>query len=110
MSGVLADVLGWACLAAGSLFVLAGGIGMLRLPDFFTRLHAAGVTDTLGAALILAGLATQVSPGLVTVKLVLIMALLVLTSPTATHALAKASLHGGLRPGVAQRGEPPSNT
>ena len=110
MTALLADVLGWLCLAAGSLFVLAGGVGMLRLPDFFTRLHAAGVTDTLGAALILAGLATQVAPGLVTVKLALIMVFIVLTSPTATHALAKASLHGGLRPGAAQREEPPSNS
>ena len=109
MTSVLADVLGWLCLTAGSVFVLAGGIGMLRLPDFFTRLHAAGVTDTLGAALILAGLATQVSPGLITVKLVLIMVFIVLTSPTATHALAKASLHGRLRPRLEQQEEPPSN-
>ncbi|NIR32676.1 MAG: sodium:proton antiporter [Gammaproteobacteria bacterium] len=92
------DILSWILLVAGGLFLVTGGIGLLRLPDFFTRLHAAGLTDTLGAALTLLGLALQAGLTLVTVKLLLIFAFLFFTSPTATHALAKAALHGKVRP------------
>ncbi len=88
----------WACILGGSLFALIGGLGLHRLPDFFTRLHAAGMTDTLGAALILFGLMVQGGLTLVTVKLILILGFLLFTSPTATHALAKAALHGKQRP------------
>lgn len=95
---VLVDALSWAALLAGGFFVLTGGIGMLRFPDFFTRIHAAGVTDTGGAGLILAGLMLQAGFGLVTLKLALILWLLLFTGPTATHALAKAALHGNVRP------------
>ncbi len=77
---------------------MIGGIGILRLPDVFTRMHAAGITDTMGAGLILAGLMAQAGLTLVTVKLVLIVLFLVVTSPTSTHALAKAALTGGLEP------------
>jgi multicomponent Na+:H+ antiporter subunit G len=92
------DGLSWICLVAGSIFVLVGGIGLLRLPDFYTRLHAAGITDTLGAGLILFGLALQSGLTLVTVKLILFFGFLVFTSPTSTHALTKAARHGELRP------------
>ncbi len=109
-------VLGWACLLAGSAFSLVGGIGMLRLPDLFTRMHAAGITDTLGAGLILVGLMFQAGLSLVTVKLILILAFLFFTSPTSTHALAQAALSSGVKPSLADpeppdalRGDPPSN-
>ena len=99
MNGALvAEVLSWAFIAAGSVFVLIGGIGLIRLPDFYTRIHAAGITDTMGAGLILLGLALQSGLGLVTLKLLLFFVFLIFTSPTATHALAKAALHGKLRP------------
>ena len=88
----------WSAILAGSFFSLTGGLGILRLPDFFTRLHAAGVTDTLGAGLMLIGLMLQSGLSLVTVKLVLVLAFLLFTSPTATHALAKAAVHGRVRP------------
>lgn len=88
----------WALILGGSAFALIGGLGLHRLPDFFTRLHAAGITDTLGAGLILAGLMVQGGLTLVTVKLFLILGFLLFTSPTATHALAKAALHGRLQP------------
>ena len=61
---VAVDVASWICLLAGSMFCLIGGVGMLRLPDFYTRGHAAGVTDTLGAGLILLGLMFQAGFGL----------------------------------------------
>ncbi len=97
MTGILVDGLSWGLILAGGLFTLVGGIGLLRLPDFFTRLHGSGVTDTMGAGLILLGLALQAGFSLITVKLVLIFGFFLLTTPTAVHALAKAALHGGLR-------------
>ena len=85
-------------LAAGSIFVLIGAFGLIRLPDFYTRLHAAGITDTLGAELILLGLMFQAGLSLVTVKLILISLFIFFTSPTATHAVANAARVMGLKP------------
>jgi len=97
VSAVL-DVASWVFLIAGSVFAVIGGIGIVRLPDFFTRMHGGGITDTMGAALILGGLFFQ-SPGWqVAVKLMMILALLLVTSPTSTHALARAALASGLEP------------
>ena len=95
---VLADLASWISLLAGGALVFIGGVGLLRFPDFFTRLHAASLTDTLGAALIVFGLALQSGPGLTSIKLALVLALLLMTGPVATHALAKAALHGSVRP------------
>ena len=92
------DLLSWACLLAGGAFGIIGGVGMLRFPDFFTRLHAAGMTDTLGAGLVLLGLVLQAGWSLVTAKLVFIFVFIVWTSPTSAHALALAALHGTARP------------
>jgi len=92
------DIASWLLLAGGSVFVLTGGIGALRLPDFYTRVHAAGLTDTLGTLLILAGVILQAGLSLATVKLLAIMAFLLLTAPTAAYALANAARLGGLAP------------
>ena len=92
------DVASAALMLAGAAFVLAGSIGVIRLPDFYTRLHAAGVTDTLGAELILFALILQSGFSLVSVKLALIGLFLFLTSPTATHAAANAAYRAGLAP------------
>lgn len=73
-------------------------IGLIRLPDLFTRLHGASVTDTLGAGFIVIGLILQSGFTLVTAKLIIIMGLILLTSPVATHALAQAALHAGILP------------
>ena len=94
----LPNILSWICLLLGSFFAVSGGIGLVRFPDFFSRLHPAGITDTLGAALILVGLMFQAGFSLISVKLMMILAFLLLTTPTATHALAKSALHGNLRP------------
>lgn len=91
------EIVAGLLLAAGSVFVVTGSIGLVRLPYFFARLHAASVTDTMGAALVLAGMAVIAGFQMATIKLALILLFLVFTSPTATHALAKAALHGGLR-------------
>lgn len=94
----ITNVVSWVCLIAGSLFCIIGGIGLLRLPDVFSRMHGAGITDTLGAALVLVGLMFQAGLTLVTVKLVMILAILWLTSPTSTHAIAKAAILSGIKP------------
>jgi len=94
----VATALGWFFLSAGSAFVLAGGIGILRLPDFFSRIHAAGITDTMGAWLIVVGLMFSAGWTLVTAKLLMLLLFLVITSPLASHALAKAAYVRGLKP------------
>ena len=82
----------------GAVFIVISGVGVIRLPDFFTRLHAASVGETLGSWLVLLGLLLQSGWSLVSVKLIMIFVFLIVTSPTATHALAKSALHGGLKP------------
>lgn len=92
----LREILVWACLVGGSVFSVIGGVGVLRMPDFYTRSHAASITDTLGAALILLGLGIHSGLNLVSVKLVFVFLFLYLTSPTAAHALVKAAYSKGL--------------
>lgn len=92
------EILSWVLLIAGSLFSVIGGIGIVRLPEFFSRMHGGGITDTLGAGLIVLGLAIQAGLGLALVKLLMILFFLLITSPTACHALAKSALAQGLRP------------
>ncbi len=96
MSAVL-DLASWITLVAGSLLCIVGGIGLLRLPDFYSRTHAVGLTDTLGATLIVLGLMLQADLGVTTVKLAMLAVLLHVTSPTGTHALVKAAHSRGVR-------------
>ena len=98
MMELILNLISAGLLAAGSIFVLIGAFGLIRLPDFYTRLHAAGITDTLGAELILLGLMFQAGLSLVTVKLILISLFIFFTSPTATHAVANAARVMGLKP------------
>ena len=98
MIELILNLISAGLLAAGSIFVLIGAFGLIRLPDFYTRLHAAGMTDTLGAELILLGLMFQAGLSLVTVKLILISLFIFFTSPTATHAVANAARVMGLKP------------
>ncbi|WP_404378983.1 monovalent cation/H(+) antiporter subunit G [Caenispirillum salinarum] len=89
---LLRDGLSWAMLLGGAAFSLIGGLGVLRMPDIYTRMHAASLTDTMGAILILGGLMVQGGLTLVTAKLVLTLFFLLFTSPVSTHALAAAAL------------------
>lgn len=91
-------VLTWALLLSGAFFLVTGALGMVRLPDVFTRMHAAGMADTMGAGLILVGLCVYSGANLITLRLILVLAFLWFTSPIATHALAKAALSGGTEP------------
>ena len=92
MTVFLIDAASWVLIVSGSLFSIAAGIGILRFPDFYTRLHAAGVSDTMGAWLLLFGLMLQAGLSQATIKLALIVVFLFFTSPTATHTLARAAL------------------
>jgi len=85
-------------LIIGSLVSLTGAYGLLRMPDFYTRLHTAGKTDSLGQLLIFLGL-VFVTPDLLTqIKLVAVGMILIIAAPTATHAITKAAHLHGLRP------------
>ena len=97
MSAIL-DIASWALLVAGGLACMVGALGLLRMPDFYTRIHAASVSDAVGAGLILAGLLLQADSLIVALKLAIVDLLIFLTSPAATHALARAALHRGLEP------------
>ena len=85
-------VLSVAFVSAGIFFLLAGAAGLLRFPDFYTRMHAVGKCDTLGALLVLVGIACHEGASLASVKMLLIAAFLFLASPAATHAIARSAL------------------
>jgi multicomponent Na+:H+ antiporter subunit G len=104
----VASLLGGALLGAGCLLLLVGGLGINRFPHFYSRLHAAGVVDTLAAGLMLAGLVPSFGWTLGSVKLAMILLFLLFTSPTACHALARAAYTGGLRE-PRSSGEAPSS-
>jgi len=92
------DIAVWVLLLAGTAFSIIGGIGLIRLPDLFSRMHGSGITDTAGAGLILTGLMLHSGASLVTFKLFAVLFFLYVTSPTATHALARSALAQGHRP------------
>ena len=100
---LLVEVLADVCLVAGGVLCITGGIGLLRMPDFFARVHAAGVTETLATPLLLIGLMLQMEWSLDLIKVLIIIALILATNPTATHSMAKAALHGGERPLTADK-------
>jgi len=101
------DILSWILLVAGGFFCIVGAVGLLRMPDFYTRVHAASVTDTLGVGCILLGLAFQAGLTLIAAKLAVIGLLVFFTSPAATHALVRAALGRGLDP-ILDGGDSPS--
>ena len=85
---LLLDVISWVLLLLGGFFCLTAGLGLLRMPDFFTRAHAASILDSMGAGLILLGLALQAPNYLVVLKLMFIFFFLMITSLADIHALA----------------------
>lgn len=99
---LILDIASWLLLSAGGVFVFIGGLGALRMPDLYTRMHAASVTDTVGPALIIIGIILQAGFTLASVKLVAILLFLLITGPTASNALASASLLAGNRPEYAK--------
>ncbi len=96
MIALLLEGVSVLCLGTGIFLLVSGGVGLLRFPEVFSRMHAAGVTETLAASLILLGLMLLAGWGIVMFKLLLILLFILITSPTASHALAKSAVHGGL--------------
>ena len=99
------DIASWILLTLGGVSVLIGGIGALRMPNLYTRMHAASVTDSTGAILVLVGIMLQAGLSLATIKLAAILLFLLLTSPTASNALASAALLAGTKPDAAMPDE-----
>ena len=95
---MIVDIASWILLLTGGGLGIVGGIGIHRFPDFYSRLHATGITDTLCAMLILLGLGLQAGWSIAAFKLALIFVFLFFTAPTASHALANAAAHSGLKP------------
>jgi multicomponent Na+:H+ antiporter subunit G len=98
MMAQVLDAASWALILVGGAFGVIGGIGILRMPNFFTRIHAAGMAETMCAPLILLAMMLQTGWTLTTFKLLAIFLFLTITSPAATHALAKAARQGGIDP------------
>ncbi len=96
-------IAGGILVLASLVFFFGGTLGILRFPDFYTRMHAAGKLDTLGSLLIMCGLALinlehfSLANLLVALKIVLIVVFVFVASPTATHAIVDAGLRAGLR-------------
>ncbi|HMQ11290.1 MAG TPA: monovalent cation/H(+) antiporter subunit G [Oligoflexia bacterium] len=91
-------ILGKILFFIGFLFALLGIIGVLRFPDFYSRLHAVGKSDTLGIALMLIGIALQNRLSLDTLKILFILVFIFFANPLLTHALSRAALKFGLKP------------
>jgi len=95
---VALDIASWFLIVVGGVFLVAGALGLLRMPDIYTRMHAASLIDTLGAGLMVFGLILQVGFSLVALKLLFVLALLFFFSPVASHALAQAALSENIDP------------
>ena len=89
------DIIAYIVIGLGVFFTLTGSVGMLRFKDFFSRLHPAGITDSAGVPLVLLGLMIKAGFTLLSLKLLILMFLVIITSPTACHALAKAAFYVG---------------
>lgn len=98
----LLDYLAYGFLAVGSLFIVIGGIGVLRMPDIFTRMHASSITETTGSLFILAGLMLFSGASLPTIKLAAIALFLLFTSPVSSYALVNTALLAKVSPRLAK--------
>jgi len=95
-------IVSWLLILTGCVFIVAGGIGLVRMPDLYTRLHAASVTDTGGAIFVMLGAFLQAlfvyGSWLIAAKVLIVLFFTLITSPTASHALAKTALLSGVIP------------
>ena len=94
------EIISWLFVGIGSLFLLIGAIGLLRLGDIFARIHAAGLIDTMGLGFLILGMCFYSGFTLVTAKLIIIGIFMFFASPVSTHALPKAALDGNIKPEV----------
>lgn len=98
MASLIADIASWILIVIGSMGLILGGIGVLRFPDVYTRMHAASITDTIGAGALILGLMIQAGFTLVMVKLFFMLVFFFFTSPTSSFSLAHAALSSGVEP------------
>ncbi|MEE9396398.1 MAG: monovalent cation/H(+) antiporter subunit G [Methylococcales bacterium] len=110
MTEIIQHYIGNIAIIAGIFFLFIGSIGLIRLPDFYTRLHAVSKTDTLGIGLIFFGLLFYAGPTMVGIKLILIVFFIFFTSPVSSHALAKAAFRGGLQPYKVENKQEPTKS
>lgn len=99
---LLVEIASWVLILLGAFFTLVGAFGLVRMPEVFSRMHAASVTDTLGIGFLILGMCLQAGFSLITLKLVFLLALFFFTGPVVTHALAQACLHAGIKPMLAE--------
>ena len=99
------EVIGAVLLVAGAIFMLIGSIGVIRLPDFYARTHAATNVDTLGIFLFVLGLAVKEGASLLSLKLAFVAVFVLMVNPVGTHALASSALNYGLKPWFRNTGE-----
>jgi multicomponent Na+:H+ antiporter subunit G len=99
---VLVETASWLCILVGSFFTLVGAFGLVRMPEIFTRMHAASVVDTLGVGFLILGMGLQAGLALTTLKLAFLLALFFFTGPVVTHALAQACLHENVQPALTE--------
>ncbi len=92
------SLIAMALILAGLFFLVVAAIGMVRLPDVFTRSHALSLTDSLGAFLVLAGLALYQGFGVNLLKILVVLALIYLLNPVIAHVTIRAALRSGLKP------------
>lgn len=95
---ILLQILSALCILGGTVFIVAAAFGVVRFPDFYSRLHAAGTSDTLGQLLVILGLILAAGFSLVSLKLAMIAFFIFILNPTATHALARGAWVCGIRP------------
>lgn len=109
---MIIDIITVVLVLAGLFFFLGAVVGLIRFPDFYTRMHAAGKGDTLSTLLILSGLAVynlhhfSLASVLVSLKILLICGFIFITSPTATHALMDAGYEAGIKPWTKKKHKP----
>jgi multicomponent Na+:H+ antiporter subunit G len=92
------EIVSLILITAGAFFLLVGSVGIVRLPDFYSRTHATGKSDTLGLMLAMLGLAVHEGLEINSAKLLVVIVFVALTSPVGTHALTRAAYQSGLRP------------
>lgn len=85
-------------MVAGTFFFISGTLGILRLPDFYTRTHATTKCDTLGTFLFILGFMMECGLTLQSAKLFFIVLFVYLTAPVASHLLAKSAYRSGIKP------------
>ena len=92
------QILAVVLIIGGAFFLTVSAIGLLRFPDFYSRTHAVGKSETLGTILVLSGLAVYNGWELSTAKILFILVFVLIANPTATHAISRAALRSGLPP------------